>query len=91
MSTKLGAGERALVVGLARSGIAAASFLARHGAPVTAFDRKSEGELAAEALALRAAGVTLELGPHRLATFLAPSLVVVSPGVPWDLPELAAA
>ncbi len=90
MSASTGAGERVLVVGLARSGIAAAAFLARRGASVTAVDRKSEGELAAEALALRAAGVRLELGPHRLETFRAASLVVVSPGVPWELPELEA-
>jgi UDP-N-acetylmuramoylalanine--D-glutamate ligase len=79
------------VVGLARSGIAAAAFLARQGASVTAVDRKSESELEPEALALRALGVELELGPHRRETFLRASLVVVSPGVPWELPELAAA
>jgi UDP-N-acetylmuramoylalanine--D-glutamate ligase len=91
MSEHMAAAERAVVVGLARSGIAAAAFLARRGAAVTAVDRKSERELAPEALALRAAGVTLELGPHRPATFLASSLVVVSPGVAWELPELEAA
>ena len=80
-----------LVVGLARSGVAAAAFLARRGAAVVAVDRKPEAELPPEALALRALGVRLELGPHRRETFLAASLVVVSPGVPWELPELAAA
>ena len=45
-----------VVVGLARSGVAAAAFLARRGASVVAVDRKAEGELPAEALALRAAG-----------------------------------
>jgi UDP-N-acetylmuramoylalanine--D-glutamate ligase len=85
------AGANALVVGLARSGIAAASFLARHGARVTAVDRKSEQELAPEALALRSDGVRLELGPHRREIFQSAALVVVSPGVPWELPELEAA
>ena len=60
MSTNRGADERAVVVGLARSGIAAAAFLARRGATVTAVDRKAERDLAPEALALRAAGV---IGP----------------------------
>ena len=91
MSASVGAGERVVVVGLARSGIAAAAFLARRGADVVAVDRKGEGELKAEALALRAAGVRLELGPHRRETFLWSSLVVVSPGVAWELPELEAA
>jgi UDP-N-acetylmuramoylalanine--D-glutamate ligase len=82
-------GGEVVVIGLARSGIAAAEFLARQGASVVAVDVKTA--LPAEALALREKGVRLELGPHRRATFTAASMVVVSPGVPWELPELAAA
>lgn len=85
------AGKRVVVVGLARSGIAAAGFLAARGARVLATDRKPEGELEAEALSLRGKGVELETGAHRMETFTAADLVVVSPGVPWDLRELAAA
>jgi UDP-N-acetylmuramoylalanine--D-glutamate ligase len=85
------AGKRVVVVGLARSGVAAAGFLARRGARVLATDRKPEGELEAEALSLRSMGVDLELGAHRAETLTAADLVVVSPGVPWDLRELAAA
>jgi len=81
-------GQRVVVVGLARSGIAAAAFLARRGARVVAADRKPADELSEEALSLRALGVELDLGEHRAATFAGASLVVVSPGVPWDLPEL---
>jgi UDP-N-acetylmuramoylalanine--D-glutamate ligase len=80
-----------VVVGLARSGIAAASFLARRGAAVVAVDRKPEAELPADALALREAGVRLEPGPHRGETFTGAAMIVVSPGVPWELPELEAA
>ncbi len=80
-----------LVVGLARSGIAAARFLARLGARVVATDRKPAGELSAEALSLAGDGVSLEMGVHYEASFRAAELVVVSPGVPWDLPALAAA
>jgi UDP-N-acetylmuramoylalanine--D-glutamate ligase len=80
-----------VVVGLARSGVAAAEFLARQGAVVVAADRKGEAELPEEAVRLRGKGVRLELGPHRAETYAGASLVVVSPGVPWDLPELAAA
>jgi UDP-N-acetylmuramoylalanine--D-glutamate ligase len=80
-----------VVVGLARSGVAAAEFLARRGRSVVAADRKAEAELPADALALREKGVRLETGPHRRETFTGAAMVVVSPGVPWELPELAAA
>jgi UDP-N-acetylmuramoylalanine--D-glutamate ligase len=82
-------GGEVVVIGLARSGIAAAQFLARRGARVAAVDLKTA--LPPEALALRESGVRLELGEHRRETFTSAALVVVSPGVPWDLPELAAA
>jgi UDP-N-acetylmuramoylalanine--D-glutamate ligase len=84
-------GKPVTVVGLARSGIAAAAFCARRGARVVAADRKPEGELPPEALKLRELGVSLEAGPHRLESFTQAELVVVSPGVPWDQPELEAA
>ncbi len=58
-----------VVVGLARSGVAAAEFLARRGAVVVAADRKSEAELPEDALRLREKGVRLELGAHRAETF----------------------
>ncbi len=80
-----------MVIGLARSGIAAAEFLARRGARVVATDTKSEAELPEPARRLREKGVRLELGEHRLETFTGASMVVVSPGVPWERPELGAA
>lgn len=80
-----------VVVGLARSGVAAAEFLARRGAVVVAADRKAEGELPAEVAGLREKGVRLEAGAHRAETFTGAAMVVVSPGVPWELPELEAA
>jgi UDP-N-acetylmuramoylalanine--D-glutamate ligase len=84
-------GKPVTVVGLARSGIAAAAFCAGRGARVVAADRKPEGELPPEALKLRELGVRVEGGPHRIGSFTEVALVVVSPGVPWDLPELEAA
>jgi UDP-N-acetylmuramoylalanine--D-glutamate ligase len=85
------AGKQVVVVGLARSGIAAAEFLAGRGARVVATDRRPAGELQAEAVTLAEKGVRLELGGHREEIFTAADMVVVSPGVPWDLPEVAAA
>ena len=80
-----------VVVGLARSGVAAAEFLARRGAVVVAADRKGEAELPEEVVRLREMGIRLELGAHRAETLAGASLVVVSPGVPWELKELEAA
>jgi UDP-N-acetylmuramoylalanine--D-glutamate ligase len=84
-------GVSVVVVGLARSGIAAAEFLARHGAKVVATDVKDTSELAEEALKLREMGVRLETGGHRVETFTHAEMIVVSPGVPWRLPALEAA
>jgi UDP-N-acetylmuramoylalanine--D-glutamate ligase len=81
-------GQRVLVVGAARSGVAAALLLARRGAVVTLTDRKAAIDGAG---ALAAAGVALELGGHRADSFARADLVVLSPGVPMDLPELARA
>jgi UDP-N-acetylmuramoylalanine--D-glutamate ligase len=84
-------GKSAVVLGLARSGVAAAELLLRRGARVVAADRKPAAELPAEVTALREKGARLALGGHDAATLAGAELVVVSPGVPWDLPELAAA
>src|SRR5262245_20034674 len=84
------AGQRVVVVGLARSGVAAARLLARRGARGVAPDRKPAGAPPEEALSLGALG-ELALGTHAAAGFAAADLVVVSPGVPWQLPELEAA
>lgn len=84
-------GKSVVVVGLARSGVAAARLLAGRGAHVVATDRKPARELEAEVLSLEGAGVSLELGEHREETFTGAAMIVVSPGVPWDLPQLEAA
>lgn len=82
-------GRNALVVGLARSGRAAARFLLLRGARVTVTDRRGEADLADAVRELRG-GVAFELGGHRADTFRAADLIVVSPGVP-AIPEIAAA
>src|SRR6476659_3588998 len=84
------AGQRVLVVGLARSGVAAARFGVDRGARVVATDRKTEAELG-EVLAGLPREAALELGGHRLSSFTGADLVVVSPGVPWEMAELEAA
>src|SRR5512135_1940277 len=85
------AGRKVLVVGLARSGAAAARLCARQGARVTVTDRRTAAELAAEAGALQGTGVAFALGGHDERDFTESDLVVVSPGVPLTMPEIAAA
>jgi UDP-N-acetylmuramoylalanine--D-glutamate ligase len=75
-----------VVVGLARSGLAAARFLKENGARITITDRAAETELGPYVEQALALGVDLELGGHRAAAFRSADLVVVSPGVPHDLP-----
>ena len=79
------AGARVVVVGAARSGLAAAKLLVRKGARVTLTDTKADIPAADR---LRALGVALELGGHRQETFDQADLIVPSPGVPPELPEL---
>ncbi len=82
-------GKRVLVVGLGKSGLAAALFLRRQGAQVTVSDIRSAESLAKEIPALLEEGIMVEAGGHGLLTFRRQDLIVVSPGVPLDTPELA--
>ena len=84
-------GKRVLVVGLARTGCAVALFAAGYGATVTATDEKPEGALGETPARLREAGVRLELGGHPPSVFFEQDLIVVSPGVPANLPALVLA
>ena len=78
-------GRRVLVVGAARSGLAAAALLVRRGARVTLTDTRPQVAGAAELAAL---GVALELGSHRHESFTGADLIVTSPGVPPEIDEL---
>jgi UDP-N-acetylmuramoylalanine--D-glutamate ligase len=84
-------GKKALVVGLGKSGLAAALFLRRQGAQVTVSDIRSAASLAKEIPALLEEGIMVEAGGHGLLTFRRQDLIVVSPGVPLDTPELVQA
>ena len=80
--------KRVLVVGLGKSGLAAALFLQGRGARVTVSDARSAAALAKEIPALLEAGIMVESGGHGLLTFRRQDLIVVSPGVPMDTPEV---
>ena len=81
---------RALVVGLGLSGVGASALLVRRGYRVTVNDLAAEDALEAK-LADLPPGVGRVLGGHPDSALAGVSLVVVSPGVPWELPLLAAA
>ena len=82
-------GKKILVVGLGKSGLAAALFLRRRGAQVTVSDVRSAEALAKDIPALLEEGIMVEAGGHGLLTFRRQDLIVVSPGVPLNTPELA--
>jgi len=86
-SSALWRGKNVVVVGMARSGRAVASLLARHGARVTGTDLRP-----AEALDLEfppEAAVRLALGGHDPTLLDGADLLVVSPGIPKTAPFLA--
>jgi len=80
-----------LVVGLAKTGIACARFLVSKGARVTVTDMRGEADLTAQLAELAEFDIVRELERHDAATFIASDLIVVSPGVPMELPQLVAA
>ena len=82
-------GKKVLVVGVGRSGVAAARLCAARGAQVTVTDKQPAEALSA-ALAQLPPTIKQELGGHQAETFLAADLIVLSPGVP-GLPEVEAA
>ena len=79
------------VVGLMRSGRAAAELLRRSGAAVYASDAADTPALRESAAALQRVGCVVELGRHDLERIAKASAMVVSPGVPPDAPPVAAA
>ncbi|HEY7728524.1 MAG TPA: UDP-N-acetylmuramoyl-L-alanine--D-glutamate ligase [Candidatus Eisenbacteria bacterium] len=82
------AGSKALVIGLARSGTAAMRLLLRHGADVIGTDRRRAEELSPDLADLKSRGAVLRFGTVETSLLQDRDLVVVSPGVPPELPLL---
>ncbi|MGE5809260.1 MAG: UDP-N-acetylmuramoyl-L-alanine--D-glutamate ligase, partial [Nitrospirota bacterium] len=72
-------GKKVTVVGLARSGVAAARVLDALGAIVTVTDRKPLAELGAQLAALGSGRIAVEAGGHPERIFLGADLIVLSP------------
>jgi UDP-N-acetylmuramoylalanine--D-glutamate ligase len=75
------------IIGLGRSGIAAAKLLQRQGWHVRVSDRNDNESLHPQQQQLQEAGISVRLG-NTFTPSPELQLVVVSPGVPWDLPNL---
>ncbi len=80
--------QKVLVVGLGVSGRAVCELLARRGVEVIGADARSRGELGPGWDDLEKMGCALHLGPHRMEDFLGADRIIVSPGVPLDIPQL---
>lgn len=83
---------KASIIGLGRSGIAAAKLLKQQAWDVTLSDRATSETLIPRQQQLSAEGITVKLGDDftpQAASSL--DLIVVSPGVPWDIPALVTA
>jgi len=74
-------GKKVLVVGMARTGIAAAKFLKAKGSLVTTTEAKPEEEMKEAVQELKGMDLSTEWGGHQTETFLKQDLIVVSPGV----------
>jgi len=79
-------GKRVLLVGMARSGIAAAELLQKHGALAVLNDRKTEADFGGGLDGLKAIGCEFRLGEDPVALLDEVDALVISPGVPVTAP-----
>ncbi len=85
-------GKKVTVVGLGRSGLAAAQLLVNLGAEVTVTDKSSAEAVKKRAEKLKVWGsVKVEVGKHSQEAIEGADLIVVSPGVPPDSPPFTLA
>lgn len=84
-------GRRVTLLGLARTNVALARYLARAGAEVTVTDAKDEASLAPRIAQLDGLPIRYRLGGHDQADFTGADVIYVTPGVPREHPLVAAA
>ena len=83
---------KAIVMGLGKSGIAAARLLKQEGWEVEIWDSNTSPFLLEQQQKLAQEQITVKLGNNpELKENQLPKLIVVSPGVPWDIPLLVKA
>jgi len=74
-------GKRITVLGMARSGMAAAQLVRKHGAEVFVSEVKTQDKLIAEIALLHEAGILFETGGHTARSLQDVDFVIVSPGI----------
>lgn len=84
-------GKRVTVVGLGKTGLAAARYFHRRGARVLVTEAAATPGIMESAQLLRGEGIAVETGGHGPDAFGAVECIVLSPGVPVTLPALAEA
>lgn len=84
-------GQRVLIVGMARSGIALAQLLCRQGADVTVNDMKPMEAFGEKLYDLMALPIEFRMGENGLDALEGKDLLIISPGVPIDAPIVKAA
>ena len=72
---------KVLVVGLAKTGLATATFLKTQGSVLSTTEERSKEEMKGALQELEGMDITMEWGGHGKETFLRQDLIVVSPGV----------
>ncbi|MEA3485983.1 MAG: UDP-N-acetylmuramoyl-L-alanine--D-glutamate ligase, partial [Candidatus Aerophobetes bacterium] len=77
-----------LVLGMGMSGRGAAHLLKDKGAKVTIGEIKKDKEKRREATTFSREGIKVVLGPHPLNLLWNQELIIVSPGIPLDIPLL---
>ena len=85
------AGKKVLIVGMARSGIAAAQLLCREGANVTVSDMKPREAFGDKLDVLNGLPVAFRMGEDGIDALNGQDVLVISPGVPIDAPIVKAA
>ena len=84
-------GKTVLVIGLKRTGVSVARFVASQGGQVRVTDRQGHDALTPELASLAGIPLDLHLGTNDLDVLARVDLVVPSPGVPANAPLLQAA
>lgn len=79
---------KVLVVGLGKTGLETVRFLLGKGAQIRVSDITSPGDLPSEVNEFRKKGVEIETGLHKTETFLWADIIVLSPGVSFNIPQV---
>ncbi|HVY54617.1 MAG TPA: UDP-N-acetylmuramoyl-L-alanine--D-glutamate ligase [Thermodesulfobacteriota bacterium] len=80
--------RKVLVVGVGKTGMETVKFLLAKGADVSVSDSSPSGEIARQVKTLEDWGVRYETGGHSSAMFLSSGTIVLSPGVPFGIPQV---